>query len=167
MPVFGQIEWSRFDFRAIVHSSGVTSIDGHGRDKCIEWLGSHGYVVSSLDCSAGFRPFLRDYSDLMQWETKFGYSLTPADCNLDAVRDGFDFDASKGSGHVLELVRPDIIWRKNRKWVSTFLEIASSHSRLHLALGQRFFTVLVFPETRYMTGQTYESLLVPPPFVFD
>jgi hypothetical protein len=87
----------------------------------------------------------------MRWEEEFGYSLSPERRSLDAVRDGFDFDASLGSCHVLALIRPDNMWAEDRDWLYGFLSIALEHSRFHLSLGRRFFT-LVLPEPNPLVG---------------
>ncbi len=90
--------------------------------------------------------FLGGLNSLFAWERQFGYSLGLDRRNLDAVRDGFEFVIPDGGGHVLELIRPDVVWKEDRRWLLGFLSVAAEHTRRHLALGRRFFTLLVLPD---------------------
>jgi hypothetical protein len=44
---------------------------------------------------------------------------------------------------VLELLDPEVTWSADARWFEGLLAVASEHARHHLALGRRFFTMLV------------------------
>jgi hypothetical protein len=83
---------------------------------------------------------------------------------LDALRDGFDFNLKPGEGHVLELLNAEVAQREDPWWLSGLLAIAHEHSVQQLALGARFFAVLVLDRDSLLIGAPYESLSVPVPF---
>ncbi len=98
-------------------------------------------------------------SDLCGWVEQFGYEYQGH--SLDALRDGFAFEIPEDGGLVLELERPDILWREHRRWVAGLLEIASEHSRVQLAAGRRFFATLIVPPDAEMIGTTLFDVGVP------
>jgi hypothetical protein len=77
---------------------------------------------------------------------------------------GFVFDIPEGGGHVLELVRADLIWQQDPGWVKGLLGIAQEYSRWQLALGRRFFILLVVPAHSAMIGDKIGESYVPHPF---
>ena len=101
---------------------------------------------------------------MVRWEEQFGYALESGQRNLDALRDGFEFDVPSDGGHVFELVRPDVIWQEDARWLLGLLAIAQEHSLVHLALGRRFFTLLIVPNESPLIGQAIEQITVPYPY---
>jgi hypothetical protein len=95
------------------------------------------------------------------WEEQFGYALGPDSRNLDALRDGFAFDIPEGGGRVFEIVRADLAWREDSRWLLGLLSIAQEQSRWQLALGRRFFALLVIPEESPLVGTVIEEISVP------
>ena len=90
--------------------------------------------------------------------------MTPDRCNLDAVRDGFEFDIDDGAGIVLEFVRPDLAWQEDAAWLAGLLSIAQEQSRIQLALGRRFLALLVVPEASPLVGAVIDQSAVPGPY---
>jgi len=78
--------------------------------------------------------------------------------------DAFTFNIPEGGGHVLELVRVDIAWQKEPEWVLGLLAIAQTYSHRELAVGRRFFALLVIPEDSEMIGQIVQEIRVLSPF---
>jgi|SRR5579884_2416861 len=164
MAAFTEFDWSRIDVFAIVADRGIATIEERRRSKCLEWLRRNGYEVQSLDCSGGLVHAIPELGRMLGWQQQFGYSLTPDNRNLNALRDGFDFDVPVNGGKVLELVRADLAWQEDAGWLLGLLAIAEEASRRELALGGRFFTLLVLPETSPLVGQTIGTTTVPVPF---
>lgn len=156
-----QIDWSRIDVQAIVGHHGVAVIDLARHTACLDWLRRHGYRVERLDFTVGFRGVMERLDALFRWEEQFGYHLTDGSGNLNALRDGFDFEISPSEGLVFELFQPDVVWREDAQWVLGLLAIASEHSRYHLACGRRFFALLVLPDGSPMIGQKFDDIPVP------
>jgi hypothetical protein len=92
---------------------------------------------------------VRYFGELFRWEEQFGYSLDSGVVNLDALRDGFDFEVPEQGGVVLELAQPDVMWREDPKWLLGLLSIIQEHSRFHLAFGCRFFALLYLKNHLY------------------
>jgi hypothetical protein len=164
MAAFNELDWSRIDIHAIVGSRGIATIDERRRSKCLEWLGRNGYEVESLDCGRGVKHAVPELGRMLGWQQQFGYTLGPDNRNLDALRDGFEFEVSEEGGKVFELVRPDVTWQQDARWLLGLLAIAEEASRRKLAVGRRFFTLLVLPEKSPLMGQTIEAITVPMPF---
>jgi hypothetical protein len=165
MAAFTEINWQRFDHYAIVENQGLATIEEGRQTAYREWLEARGYQIHSVDCSGGYATAAPEFGRLFRWEEQFGYALTAERCNLDALNDGFDFDVGTDGGVVLELVRPDRKWKSknHREWLLGVFSIASRHSRFQLALGRRFFTVLIVPGKCRMLGAEIETLKVPWP----
>jgi hypothetical protein len=164
MAAFTELDWARIDTWAIVAFRGVATIDERRRSKCLEWLRRNGYEVESLDCSRGLVHAVPELERLLGWEQQFGYTPEPHNRNLDALRDGFEFDVPVDGGKVLELVRADVAWREDARWLLGLLAISEEATRRELALGRRFFTLLVLPDKSPLVGQTIEAATVPAPF---
>src|SRR5690349_10277414 len=146
MAAFAELDWSRFDVLAVVALGGVATIDDRRRGQCLGWLRRNGYEVESLDCSRGLAHAIPELGTLLDWEEKFGYRLGADNRNLDALRDGFEFKVPEPGGKVLELVRADVAWQEDARWLLGLLSIAREATRRQLALGRRFFSLLVLPE---------------------
>lgn len=160
----GQIDWARIDVQAIVGDQGIATIDESRRSPCLQWLRRNDYRIDQFDCTVGLESFVERLGMVFRWEQQFGYPLTSDKRNLDALRDGFAVDVPASGGVVIELFRPDLVWREDSGWLLGLLAIASDHSRYHLACGRRFFTLLVVPEKSPLLGQTIEQLRVPVAF---
>jgi hypothetical protein len=156
-----QIDWSRIDVQAIVGHHGLAVIDLARRDACSDWLRRHGYRLEQLDCTIGIKVVIERLGQMFRWEEQFGYRLSDGSCNLNALRDGFEFDVPVPGGVVFELFQPDLIWKEDAQWLLGLLAIASEHSRRHLACGRRFFTLLVLPGPSPMIGQKCDNIVVP------
>jgi hypothetical protein len=164
MPAFAELDWRRIDVTAIVTAGGIATIDEPRRDACRAWLGRHGYATDTLDCAGGLAGFVPAFSQLLRWPEQFGYELSIDRCNLNAVRDGFDFAATPDRGRVLELLHADRLWGDDKRWADGLLSIACGHTRTHLALGTRFFTLLVMPADSRLIGREFDRLQIPPTF---
>jgi hypothetical protein len=158
-----QIDWSRIEVGAIVGHHGVAVIDMARRTACLEWLQKQDCRIEQLDCTTGIKAVLKKLDVLFRWEEQFGYSLSEGSRNLNALRDGFEFQVPSG-GLVFELFQPDVIWHDDSNWLLGLLAIASEHSRYHLACGRRFFTLLVLPDGSPLIGQKFAEISVPYPF---
>jgi hypothetical protein len=101
---------------------------------------------------------------MLKWQQQFGYTLTADNRNLNALRDGFEFNVPKDGGKVFELNRADVAWQEDAWWLLGLLRIAEESSSRQLALGRRFFTLLVLPENSPLGGKEYETNKVPMPF---
>lgn len=164
MAAFAELDWTRFDVWAIVSNEGVTVVDLAQRQACLAWLRRYNYAITSLDFEAGVGPAVALLGKELRWEEQFGYELTPTNRNLDALRDGFDFDLQPGHGRVLELLNGDVAYREDPRWLLGLLAIAHEHSLHQLALGARFFAVLVLRHDSPLIGASYERSSVPVPF---
>jgi|CXWL01.1.fsa_nt_gi hypothetical protein len=160
MSAFEKLDWGRFDVRAIVESNGVTAVLDNQRESCTAWIKDNGYNEFELYCGSGFGGFVSQLNELFRWKDQFGYLLSEERCGLDAVRDGFDLPKSEG-GSVLRLTEADVLWAQEPEWFLGFLSIAAQYSREQLAVGLRFFTVLVLPQTSPLAGVVYETWCVP------
>ncbi len=146
MASFDALDWSRLDVCAIVTFGGLATIAPKDRDGTRDWLLAEGYTIDTIDGSQGLASAVESFSRLMRWEEQFGYAMSYPNANLDALRDGFDFDATECVGRVLEVLRADLLWQEDEPFVRGWLSIACEHSHERLAQGQRFFTALVIPE---------------------
>lgn len=166
MPAFtDEMDRKRIDVSAIVELHGVAVIEPARRGACLAWLQRHGYALEQFDCTGGIRAVLQRLDVTCRWNERFGYLISDrAPGSLDAIRDGFHFDVLPARGLVLELFRPDVIWRKDADWMQALLAIISEHSLYHLACGRRFFTLLVLPEDSPMIGQKFDDISVPGEF---
>lgn len=134
------------------------------RDACRSWLTRHDYALSTIDFVYGVGSAVVALGELLRWKEKFGYSLGPDRRNLDALRDGFDFDARPGDGHVLELLNAEVAYEEDPAWLSGLLSIVREYSRERLALGARFFAVLPLDPKSRLINAPFETLSVPGPF---
>jgi hypothetical protein len=158
---FDRTDWTQFDFWAIAAGGGLTVVAERDRERCHQWLVSRAYQITTLECNHGVGKLVLDFNRLFRWEEQFGYSLTEESRNLNALRDGFEFDVPVVGGRVLELYRADVVWHEEADWFRGLLAIATEHSLRQLALGRRFFTTLVLPKGSALVGDTFEAKEVP------
>ncbi|MCC9604968.1 hypothetical protein LOC68_25330 [Blastopirellula sp. JC732] len=161
MAAFAELDWRRFDVWAILAAEGVMTVQTEHRDACLAWLRSQNYGITSLDFANGVGPVVSYMGEIFLWEEQFGYKLTSDGGNLNALRDGFDFDLQPGQRHVLEIRNVDVAAKEDLPWLSGLLGIAHEYSRWQLALGARFFTLLALDESSPLIGLTYQTLTVP------
>src|SRR4051812_25104133 len=117
MAAFGELDWTRFDVWAAVAMEGVAVVETAHREACCDWLREHDYGLTSINFAQGVGPAVVAFGERLRWEEKFGYKLTGEKRNLDALRDGFDFELKPGQGHVLELVNADAAHREDPRWL--------------------------------------------------
>jgi hypothetical protein len=130
LAAFATLDWERLDVIAIVgEPGGVATIDEHRHVACRDWLRRHGYEIDTLDCQPGLAEAVPALGRMLRWKEQFGYTVGPEDRNLDALRDGFEFDIPQGAGRVLEVIRADLAWREDPRWLLGLLSIAREHSR--------------------------------------
>jgi hypothetical protein len=164
MAAFSNLDWTRFDVWAIVVAEGVVVVETGRRDACHAWLRRHDYPLTSIDFAQGIGPAVAALGERFRWEEQFGYRLTPENRNLDALRDGFEFELKPGQGHVLELLNAEVAHREDPYWLVGLLSISHEYSRQQLALGARFFVMLLLDRQSPLIGAAYETLSVPFPF---
>jgi hypothetical protein len=164
VAAFVDLDWSRIDVTGIVTFGGLATIDERRHHACLDWLARQGYQIDTFDCRPGLSVAVPELGHLLAWEQRFGYALGPDSRNLDALRDGFEFDIPEGGGRVFEIVRADIAWQEDPRWLCGLLSIAQEQSRWQLALGRRFFALLVVPEGSPLIGAVIEQTIVPGPY---
>ncbi len=161
MAAFSDLDWSRIDVTGIVAFGGLATIDERRHPACRDWLTREGYLIDTFDCRPGLSVAIPELGRLLRWEEQFGYALGPDSRNLNALRDGFEFEIPNGGGRVFEIIRPDTAWQEDTQWLCGFLSIAQEQSRRQLALGRRFFALLVVPERSPLIGAVIEQSTVP------
>jgi hypothetical protein len=161
MAAFEKLDWRRLDVGAIVNNEGLLAAKNQDADVCLNWLRNNGYEIVSVDCRSGLSHVIPFLGELFRWEENFGYQVTVEPRNLDALRDGFDFTIPESGGLVFELIRPDVLWVEDPRWLMGLLSIAREYSRWKLALGQRFFTFLVLPAETTLIGTQIDVCVVP------
>ena len=164
MAAFAELDWTRLDVWAVVAMEGVAVVDATRRDDCLAWLRLHDYGVDSVDFGQGIGPAVIALGEMFQWHEQFGYAIKPESRNLDALRDGFEFDLRRGSGRVLELLNADVAYREDPRWLRGVLSIAHEYSHGQLGLGLRFFATLFLDAESPLIGMSYGSLSVPGAF---
>jgi len=163
MAAFTELDWRRFDVLAIVESGGLATIDESRHAARREWLSDEGYKLDVFDCRPGLESAIPALGRMLRWEEQFGYVLDSQNANLKAVRDGFLFDVLDGGGRVFEIIRADLAWREDPAWLLGFLSIVRAESRRQLALGRRFFGMLVVSDGSPLIGSVIEEASVPCP----
>ena len=164
MPAFTDLDWQRLDVWAIVGFSGLAVIHEQQLLPCHAWLESKHYLTKTLDCRPGLEKAIPELGRMLDWEAHFGYVLAADNRNLDALEDGFDFEVNWSEGFVFEVIGADLAWQEDPRWLLGLLSIAQAQSRKHLALGHRFFTLLVLPEGSPLIGTAIEESRVPAMF---
>jgi hypothetical protein len=163
MPAFKEFDWRRLDVTAIVTFGGVASVEKGRHAGVREWLAGEGYGIDTIDFTAGLSAAVPALGKLLGWEEQFGYALASDSRNLDALRDGFDFGIPEGGGRVFEVLGGEIAWREDPRWFGGVLSIAQEHCREQLALGRRFFALLVLSEKSPLVGWAFDQVVVPYP----
>lgn len=164
MPAFRELDWRRIDVSAIVTDGGLATIEERRHPACRDWLFRNGYAIETFDCRPGLAVAVPELGRLLNWEQKFGYALGPDSRNLDALRDGFEFAVPEDGGVVFEMIRPDLAWHEDKRWLGGLLAIVQEHCRQQLALGGRFFGLLVVPKDSRLIHTTFDEVRVPTPF---
>lgn len=164
MSAFADLDWRRIDVCAIVSFGGLAMIEERRHLACREWLLRHGYEITTFDCRTGLAVAIPALGRLLGWQQHFGYSLGPDSRNLDALRDGFNFDIPERGGRVFEIIRADLAWQEDSRWLCGLLSIAQEQSRRQLALGRRFFALLVVPGQTPLIGAVVQEVSIPGPF---
>jgi hypothetical protein len=164
MAAFTELDWGRIDVRAIVTDGGLATIDERRHAACRDWLLRQGYAIDTFDCRPGLAVAIPALGRLLRWEEEFGYPLHSHGRSLDALRDGFEFTIPEGGGRVFEILRPDLAWQEDHQWLCGLLSITQEQCRQQLALGRRFFALLVVPEGSPFIGAVVEEITVPAPF---
>ena len=164
MAAFDELDWQRIDVWAIAECAGLATVFEQARPFYRDWLERNGYAIDPLDCCPGLCKAIPELGRMLRWEEQFGYSLEADSRNLDALRDGFEFEIPAGSGRVLEILGADLAWQEDSRWMLGMLSTAQEQSRWQLALGRRFFTLLVLPEGSHLIGVEIEKTVVPFPF---
>lgn len=166
MAAFTEQDLNRFDAEAIVRSpGGFILIEEHRHPACREWLVQHGYRIDSVDFRRGLSEAVPALGRMLEWHERFGYSLEPDNRNLDALHDGFEFQIPDGGGRVLELIGAEVGYLEDSSWMLELLWIAQMHSLKQLALGRRFFALVVVQNDQSpMIGATVGRNQIPIPF---
>ena len=164
MPAFSHLNWDDPDVWAIVVGRGIATVEESFLAVCDAWLERNGYGTVEFSFSKGISSAVEKLGEHFRWEQQFGYRLEANSRNLDALRDGFEFEQCDV---VLKLPHYERAWFEDESWARGFLAIVSEHSLHQLALGHRFFALLpVSAGESRIVGQTIESLCVPFPFRF-
>src|SRR5580704_3698900 len=124
MAAFADLDWGRIDTLAIAGpAGGVATIDEGRHARCRDWLLRNGYAVNSLDCRQRLAEAIGALGGLLCWKQRFGYSLEPTNRNVDVLRDGFDFEIPESGGRILEIIRADLGWQEDPRWLLGLLSI--------------------------------------------
>jgi hypothetical protein len=162
MAAFDELDFTRFDFDAVVVGLGIAVVETAHRESCLASLRRQGYGIDSLDFRDGIESAAPQINELFRWEEQFGYEFTAEDgLNLDALRDGFEFELQPGEGRVLELRGAEEAFHEDSYWLLSLLAIAHEYSTWQLAIGARFFVLLFLDPGSSLIGQQYRSLGVP------
>jgi hypothetical protein len=143
VAAFEDLDWRRLDVWAIVAGRGLATVEQIGVPMCEDWLRREGYRIVPLDFANGIGDVVVGLGQMLDWGRQFGYELSRDSRNLDALRDGFDFDPGSHAGAVLVLHAFERAWTDDARWSRGFLEIACEHSLRQLAVGKRFFAVVI------------------------
>ena len=164
--MFEEADWTQFDFWAIVACRGLVTVSDSDRHKCRAWLANKNYSINTLNFSGGISQVADNLGKLLKWQEQFGYRLSPESRNLDALRDGFlEGPLSSHGISVLELEGIEQAWMEDSQWLRGFLSIVQEESLIELALGKRFFCVLlVQSSTSTLIGAELESPTIGVPF---
>ena len=158
------LDWQRIDVTGIVTNAGIATVRDTELEERLRWLLAEEYELSRVNFAGGFRDIRRQLGELFSWHAQFGYNLDEANetpPNLNALRDGFGYTESSKSRRVLCIEGLEIAWNDDASWCAGFLAIASEYSRIQLAIGRRFLTLVALGEDSPLVGTTFESLRIP------
>lgn len=99
-----------------------------------------------MDFADGIGDVVVRLGEMLDWRGQFGYELTSASRNLNALRDGFEVDRIAGHCGVLVLRAFSTAWQEDAGWSRGFLNIVRERSLRQLAVGRRFFGVVGVPD---------------------
>lgn len=158
---FDDIDYTQFDAWAIIACAGLVSVRAEDCGEALAWLRERGYLADEFDFSGGIAPVVEALGMALRWDQQFGYFLTRETCNLDALRDGFDWNVPPApAGRVMVLHAPEVGWQENADSLRGLLSIAREFSRRQLALGRRYFTVLPLAPGSPLPGEVLETLTI-------
>lgn len=158
-----ELDWRRVDVSGIVTHGGIATVRESQREDCLGWLARERYDIVRIDCGAGFRELRKQLGQILSWHAQFGYDLddgTEGPPNLNALRDGFGF-ADLRDRRVLCVEHAETVWSRDPQWAAGLLAIACEYSRIQLAVGRRFFTLVALDEGSPLMGAAFESLTIP------
>ena len=139
-----EADWTRFDFWAIVACRGLVTVGVSDGPRCRAWLANNNYNIHTLNFGDGISTAVENLGELLNWQDQFRYRLSPNSRNLDALRDGFlEGPLAKHGASVLEIDGVEQAWKEDPQWLRAFLSIAQEESLIELALGKRFFSVVL------------------------
>jgi hypothetical protein len=162
---FDSLDWRRFDVFALLALRGVATVEQVLSHACEDGLRDRGYRLVALDFTMGIGPALAQLGAMLNWRERFGYDLSPASRNLDALRDGFDLRVGDEGGVALMLRSFARAWREDEAWCRGLLGLVSERSLRELALGRRFLAVIVLAdEAAPLVGQALEGHVIPSPW---
>ena len=154
MAAFEELDFTRFDFDAVVGNLGIAVVDPEHRESCFASLRRQGYGIDSLDFRDGIASAAPQINELFRWEEQFGYEFSAeGGLNLDALRDGFEFELQPGEGRVLEIRGAEEAYDEDSYWLLSLLAIGHEYSTWQLALGARFFVLLFLDRGSPLIGQ--------------
>ena len=166
MAAFDELDFTRFDFDALVVRAGITVVGADHREACLASLRRQSYAIESIDFREGISPAYATMNALLRWEEQFGYELRWHEgSSLDALRDGFEFELRPGGGMVLEIRGAVEAYGENSHFFLGLPAIAHEYSLHQLALGARFFTILFLDPGTSLVGVQYDSLCIPDAYV--
>lgn len=148
MVAFEYLNWQQFDIYALVTCRGLASIEAQRQQSCLKWLKKQNYDVTTIDFSTGVPPALSALGSFLKFEENFGYALNDTNKNLDAIDEAFSYleISSETSGMVIEFVNIESVWEENQQWLRALLSTIQNETIRHLALGRRFFALLVISD---------------------
>jgi len=166
VAIFENLDYRRLDVMALTETGGLATINPEAQESCIQWLVANRYEVVTVDGSEGLASLAAQLGEALDWKSQFGYSVID-EVNLDALNDGFEFDVPVEGGLVLQFLGAEKVWSEDQKWCTGMLSIASAYSRAQLALGRRFFTLLVLSPDSQLHGAAVDTVIVPLWFQFE
>ena len=117
-------------------------------DDCRE-LKKQGYRVAKVICDT-FETFTRDVSLALNWQEQFGYG--PWGGNLDALNDGFcDTSLGNNGKFAIAFMRFHRIWKLDKEFAHSVLDILEYQSRNHLLEGARMIGLVQTRDPHFET----------------
>jgi hypothetical protein len=153
--------WRRIDYAAIA-GRGVACVADDEAAACRRWLEAHGYRLVALDCTGGWPAVAARLGALFSWREQLGYDFTGH--SLDALADGFAVAVPADGGTVLWLEAFEALWRDDGRRALGLLDIAAAHSRVHIAAGRRFFTIVLLAPGSPAIGACFGQHAIPGPW---
>lgn len=163
---FLEIDYTRFDYWAIVTCRGVVTVEAAASERCREWLLSNQYEVTTFDFRSGISPVVASLGEMLRWEEQFGYSLSPESRHLDALRDGyFDYPVADEGGAVTIFEGFEQAWKEDEGWARGLLCIGSEYSLIQLSVGKRYFVIVeVGDRESSLIGKEFDENVIRYPY---